>query len=65
MTPMIRPSWAGSRNIWTGSIVVTGDTPAGVVAVGNPCRVLRQVGEHDKFCCYKDRKVGCDYDEQA
>ena len=33
--------------IGTGS-VVTRDIPAGVVAVGNPCRVLREITEADK-----------------
>ena len=28
--------------------VVTKDLPSGVVAVGNPCRVLREVNEHDR-----------------
>lgn len=33
--------------IGAGSIV-TKDIPSNVVAVGNPCRVLREVNEHDK-----------------
>lgn len=37
--------------------VVTKDIPSGVVAVGNPCRVLREVGEHDKEFYYKQRRV--------
>ena len=42
--------------IGAGSIV-TKDIPSGVVAVGNPCRVLRQVGEHDREYYFKDRKI--------
>ncbi len=42
--------------IGAGSIV-TKDIPSNVVAVGNPCRVLREVGEHDKQFYYKDRKI--------
>lgn len=42
--------------IGAGSIV-TKDIPSGVVAVGNPCRVLREIGEHDREFYYKDRKV--------
>ena len=42
--------------IGAGSIV-TKDVPSNVVAVGNPCRVLREVGEHDKQFYYKDRKI--------
>ncbi len=42
--------------IGAGSIV-TKDIPSNVVAVGNPCRVLREVGEHDRLYYYKDRKI--------
>ena len=42
--------------IGAGSIV-TRDIPANVVAVGNPCRVMRQVGEHDRKYYYKDREI--------
>lgn len=37
--------------------VVTKDIPSNVVAVGNPCRVLRPVGEHDREYYFKDRKI--------
>ena len=37
--------------------VVTKDLPSGVVAVGNPCRVLREVNEHDREYYFKDRKI--------
>lgn len=40
--------------------VVTKDIPSGVVAVGNPCRVLREVNEHDREYYFKNRKI--DYD---
>ena len=33
--------------VGTGSIV-TKDIPANVIAVGNPCRVLRQITEDDR-----------------
>lgn len=42
--------------IGTGSIV-TKDIPANVVAYGNPCRVIREIGEHDRKYYYRDRKV--------
>ena len=42
--------------IGAGSIV-TKDIPANVVAVGNPCRVLREVGEHDREYFYKNEKI--------
>ena len=31
--------------------VVTRDVPAGVVAAGNPCRVLREITENDRPAC--------------
>ena len=40
--------------------VVTKDIPSNVVAAGNPCRVLRQVSEHDREYYYKDRKIKWD-----
>lgn len=43
--------------IGAGSIV-TKDIPSNVVAVGNPCKVLREIGEHDRKYYFKDRKIG-------
>lgn len=37
--------------------VVTKDLPSNVVAVENPCRVLREVNERDKKYYFKDRKI--------
>ncbi|MCI5900818.1 MAG: sugar O-acetyltransferase [Firmicutes bacterium] len=37
--------------------VVTKDLPSDVVAVGNPCRVLRKINEHDREYYFKDRKI--------
>ena len=37
--------------------VVTKDIPANVLAVGNPCRVLREINEHDREYYFKDRKI--------
>lgn len=37
--------------------VVTRDIPDNVVAVGNPCRVLREVGEKDREYYFKDHKI--------
>lgn len=42
--------------IGAGSIV-TKDLPPNVVAVGNPCRILRKINEHDKEYYYKNRKI--------
>ena len=37
--------------------VVTKDIPSNVIAVGNPCKVLREVNEHDKEYYFKDWKI--------
>ena len=37
--------------------VVTKDIPSNVIAVGNPCKVLREIGEHDYEYYFKDRKI--------
>ena len=37
--------------------VVTKDIPSNVVAVGNPCKVMREVGEKDKEFYFKDKKI--------
>lgn len=42
--------------IGAGSIV-TKDIPSNVVAVGNPCRVMREIGEKDREFYFKDKKV--------
>ena len=47
----------GDNTVIGAGSVVTKDIPAGVVAVGNPCRILREVGEHDREYYFKDRKI--------
>lgn len=37
--------------------VVTKDIPSNVIAVGNPCRVLREVNDHDREYYFKDRRI--------
>ena len=38
----------GDNTVIGAGSVVTKDIPANVVAVGNPCKVLREISEHDK-----------------
>lgn len=42
--------------IGAGSIV-TKDLPSNALAVGNPCRVLREINEHDREYYFKDKKI--------
>ncbi len=37
--------------------VVTKNIPANSVAVGNPCKVIREIGEHDKKYYFKQKKI--------
>lgn len=37
--------------------VVTKDIPSNVVAVGNPCKVLREISEYDKEYYFKNKKI--------
>ena len=47
----------GDNTVIGAGSVVTKDIPANVVAVGNPCKVSREINEHDKQYYYKDRKI--------
>lgn len=47
----------GENSVIGAGSVVTKDIPANVVAVGNPCRVLREIGEHDREFYYRDRRI--------
>ena len=47
----------GDNTVIGAGSVVTKDIPANVVAVGNPCRVLREIGEKDREFYYKDRRI--------
>ena len=37
--------------------IVTKDIPANVVAVGNPCKVVREINERDREYYHKDRRI--------
>ena len=47
----------GDNAVIGAGSVVTKDIPSGVVAVGNPCRVLRAVGEHDREYYFRDHRI--------
>ena len=47
----------GDNSVIGAGSIVTKDIPANVVAVGNPCKVLREINDHDKEFYYKDRKI--------
>ncbi|MCB2308897.1 galactoside O-acetyltransferase [Clostridium estertheticum] len=47
----------GDNSVIGAGSVVTHDIPENVIAVGNPCRVLRDINERDKEYYYKNRSV--------
>lgn len=47
----------GDGTVIGAGSVVTKDIPANVVAVGNPCRVLRPIGARDREYYFKERKI--------
>lgn len=50
----------GDNAVVGAGSVVTKDIPSNVVAVGNPCHVLREINEHDKEYYFKNRKINYD-----
>ena len=47
----------GDNTVIGAGSVVTKDIPSNVVAVGNPCKVLREVSEKDRIYYYKNDKI--------
>lgn len=47
----------GDNTVIGAGSIVTKDIPENVVAVGNPCRVLREIGERDREYYFKNRKI--------
>lgn len=47
----------GDNAVIGAGSVVTRDVPANVLAVGNPCRVLREIGDRDREFYYRDRRI--------
>ncbi len=56
----------GKNSVIGAGSVVTKDIPANSIAVGNPCRVMRSIDEHDMKYYYKDREISKeDLEEEA
>lgn len=47
----------GDNTVVGAGSVVTKDLPANVVAVGDPCEILRPINEHDRKYYFKDRQI--------
>ncbi len=56
----------GDNTVIGAGSIVTKDIPSNVVAVGNPCRVLREVGQHDREYYWRDKKINpADFEAEA
>ncbi len=47
----------GENTVIGAGSIVTKDIPANVVAVGNPCKVIREISDYDKEYYFKNRKI--------
>ncbi|NGU67275.1 sugar O-acetyltransferase [Clostridium perfringens] len=47
----------GDNSVIGSGSIVTKDIPSNVIAVGNPCRVLREINENDMKYYYRDMKI--------
>lgn len=47
----------GENTVIGAGSIVTKDIPANVVALGSPCRVVREINEHDMKYYYKDMEI--------
>ena len=54
----------GDNTVIGAGSVVTKDIPANVVAFGQPCKVYREIGEHDDVYYWRDRMINPPYDQK-
>ena len=47
----------GNNAVIGAGSIVTKNIPDNVVAVGNPCRILREIDERDRIYYFKDMKI--------
>ena len=47
----------GDNSVIGAGSIVTKDIPANVIAVGNPCRVLREISDPDREYYFTDKKI--------
>lgn len=47
----------GDNTVIGAGSIITKDIPANSVAVGNPCRVIREINDRDREYYFKDRKI--------
>ena len=54
----------GENTVIGGGSVVTKDIPSGVIAAGNPCRVIREITDDDRGTFYKGIRATAAADEE-
>ena len=47
----------GDNSVIGAGSIVTKDIPANVVAYGNPCKVIREIGQKDRETYFQGRKI--------
>ena len=47
----------GKNTVVGAGSVVTRDIPDGVLAIGTPCRVIREIGDHEKEYYFRREKL--------
>lgn len=47
----------GDNTVVGAGSIVTKDLPSGVVAVGNPCKILREINDRDKEIYFRQEKI--------
>lgn len=55
----------GDNSVIGAGSVVTKDIPSGVVAVGNPCKVIREIGERDREYYWRDLPIPNELKDQG
>ena len=54
----------GDDSVIGACSLVTKDIPANMVAFGQPCKVYREIGEHDDVYYWRDRMINPPYDQK-
>ena len=47
----------GDNTVVGAGSIVTKDLPSGVVAVGNPCKILREINDRDKEIYFRQERI--------
>lgn len=53
----------GENTVVGANSLVTKDLPANVVAYGSPCKVVREINEHDQEYYWRDRRIHPPFDK--